>query len=267
MGVAGNPTRPLMRAPSLPAALAAALAAAVPFPATAEIAPEPPPAALDVYLCIGQSNMAGRAKPGPDDTGRLPGVWLLDAKGAWAPAAHPYNGFSSVRKNLAIQGISPAFGFARRRRGLHPDRAIGLVVNARGWTSLAEWAEGGHCFAEAVRRTREAVAGGGTLRGILWIQGETDLATDKADSYLEGIAALIRDLRAELGGAPFVAGEIHGANALNNALARLPARVPMTAVAPAGSLTKFDTWHFDGASAITLGERMADALAEWAPAD
>ncbi len=213
-----------------------------------------------MFLCIGQSNMAGRAMPAESDTGELNGVWLLDGNGLWVPARHPYNEFSTVRKGIGLQGISPAFGFAKRMREGFPERAIGLVVNAKGWTSAAEWQPEGQLFQEAVRRTKEALKSGGTLSGILWIQGETDLAQGKEADYLPNLERMIAAFREEFGEVAFVAGEISGENPINDGLAMLPGRISLSAVASSDDLRKFDHWHYDGQSAETLGQRMATKM-------
>ena len=53
----------------------------------------------DVYLLIGQSNMAGRGTLLPTDTLQpLEGVWLLNAEGQPEPAVAPLNKYSTIRK-------------------------------------------------------------------------------------------------------------------------------------------------------------------------
>ena len=44
---------------------------------------------MDIYLCIGQSNMAGRGELGAEYADTLDNVWLLDAGGKMEPACNP----------------------------------------------------------------------------------------------------------------------------------------------------------------------------------
>ena len=68
---------------------------------------------LDIYLCIGQSNMAGRGELGAEYADTLDSVWLLDADGKMEPACNPLNKYSTIRKDIAMQGVGPAWSFAQ----------------------------------------------------------------------------------------------------------------------------------------------------------
>ena len=51
-----------------------------------------------LYLLIGQSNMAGRARIPADAKGNIPNVYLLNQEGEWNSAANPLNQYSTIRK-------------------------------------------------------------------------------------------------------------------------------------------------------------------------
>ena len=89
----------------------------------------------DVYLVIGQSNMAGRGEMTEADKDVIPGVYILDDKDSIVPASAPLNIYSSVRKKKEIQGVNPAMSFCRLVAE-KTSRKILLVVNARGGTSI-----------------------------------------------------------------------------------------------------------------------------------
>lgn len=163
----------------------------------------------DVYLLIGQSNMAGRGTLLPTDTLQpLEGVWLLNAEGQPEPAVAPLNKYSTIRKQLSMQQAGPgnSFGPAMHR---HSGRKILLVVNARGGSSIRSWMPGAKdgYLEQAVRRTRQALHYG-PLRGILWHQGESDAR--HCTHYMEQLQEMVASLRRQLGAGnvPFVAGEI-----------------------------------------------------------
>ena len=109
----------------------------------------------DLFLLIGQSNMAGRGTMLPEDTEKpIDGVWLLNDKGEIEPAVNPLNKYSSIRKDLSMQQINPGYGFAKK---IHEStgRKILLVVNARGGSSISQWnpdSKNYNFYAEAVRR-------------------------------------------------------------------------------------------------------------------
>lgn len=175
----------------------------------------------DVYLLIGQSNMAGRGFMLPEDSiYMMDGVWLLNNEDVPEPAKNPMNRYSTVRKSLNQQHISPATMFGQtvaNRTG----RKILIVMNALGGSSIDKWAKDAaliddkgsiansslQLYNEAIRRAKEAQKYG-TLRGILWHQGEADI--NRASLYPMQLSQLVADLRADLNmpEIPFVAGEL-----------------------------------------------------------
>ncbi|MEX2513671.1 MAG: sialate O-acetylesterase [Cyclobacteriaceae bacterium] len=216
---------------------------------------------MDIYLAIGQSNMAGRATIPSDLSAPLDGVYLFTGEG-WEPARNPLNIYSSIRKDSSMQRLSPAYGFARKIRSLS-HRDIGLVVNAKGGSSIHEWMPGTPFFDEIVKRAKKAEESG-TLKGVIWHQGESDVR--EADQYLELMKTLIVELRNALDqkDLPFVAGQVSEAKVerkdFNKMILELPNEVPFTGVVPSFGSTTFDSTHFDSPSQVLLGERYADQM-------
>lgn len=217
----------------------------------------------DIYLMIGQSNMAGRAKITPEISGELKGALLLNATGEWEAAKNPLNRHSTIRKGLGMQKLGPGYGFAREMIAQLPKITVGLVVNAKGGTKIDEWKEGGKFFNDAVARTKQAITAGGTLKGICWHQGESS-ANDP--DYLKKITALAIALRKELDAKdlPFVVGETCKAKQerpVNTHLRQLPKEVPNTACVSAEGLKAQDgNTHFDTAAQLELGKRYATEM-------
>ena len=224
----------------------------------------------DVYLLIGQSNMAGRGELKPKDCSPVEGVWLLKTDGTIEPAACPMNRYSTIRKGIEMQKMSPAYSFGKT---LHKvtGRKILLVVNARGGSAIEEWKKGNGktlYYEEAVRRTKEALRYG-TLKGVLWHQGESNIAG--ADRYIEQLIAIIENLRKDFDNErlPFIAGEIAhwnaGASVMNAAIRSLPARVEHTGYVTsegARPLKDFGDPHFNRKGSMLMGKRYARKILE-----
>lgn len=219
------------------------------------------PADLQIYLLIGQSNMAGRAPFEGDDAAAIDRCFLFDDQASWEPATNPFNRYSTVRKNLGMQKMNPGYGFAQRMLEAQPTARIGLVVNAKGGTRIEEWRDGATLYEEAVKRALEAKETG-TLTGVLWHQGEGNAS--KPEAYLAQLTTLVTNLRRDLGepDLPFVAGQIFGEQPINAEIAKLPEALPHTGVATSQGLTVMDRWHFDTPSMKELGRRYAEAMLE-----
>ncbi|HVT74002.1 MAG TPA: sialate O-acetylesterase [Lacunisphaera sp.] len=242
----------------LPLALAV-VAGMMNLPARAAMKPEN----LQLFLLIGQSNMAGRGHVGPDDKVPHPRVFMLTKELAWVPAVDPIH-FDKPERIGA--GLAKTFGAIVAEA--EPGAVIGLVPAAFGGSALDEWAPGQPHYVNAVARAREAMKHG-RLAGILWHQGESDSAPDKAATYADRFAQMIARLRADLGAedVPVIVGETgrfrpDGA-AINAVLATLPARVPRCAFVSAEGLGDMgDHLHFDTPALHEFGRRYAQAWLE-----
>ncbi len=223
----------------------------------------------DLFLLIGQSNMAGRGTMLAADSAWHPdGVWLLDSTDRPAPATQPLNRYSTIRKELAMQGgVGPGVGFAERL-GETSGRPLLLVVNARGGSALREWAPGSDYYNEAVRRARQALRYG-RLRAILWHQGESD--SGHPEDYLERLAETVAALRRDLdcGEVPFIAGEIarwhRNADRFNSEIRRIAERIPNSGfVSSEGCSPLRDSLdpHFSREGQLLLGRRYAEKTIE-----
>lgn len=222
---------------------------------------------LNLFLLIGQSNMAGRGVIGEEDKLPIPGVFVLRQDLDWKPAIDPLH-FDKPQ----IAGVGIGRSFAKSLQAARPGAQIGLIPAAMGGSSLDEWGPGGKLYSEAIRRTRAAMKNG-RLRGILWHQGESD-SNDPAlaRSYRERWAKMIVALRRDLGepDVPVVVGLLGEflytrpenkspyAKVVNEQLATIQLDVPHTIAIPSHGLThKGDVLHFDSASLHEFGRRYA----------
>lgn len=231
--------------------------------------PEPSIPELDLFLFLGQSNMAGRAAPSQALTkalSRTPIFLPLPAR--WSQARNPLNKYSTIRKRLELQGVGPAYSFAKAITA-KTGRKLGLVVNARGGSSIDSWLKGAkdNYYGEALKRARQAMKYG-KLKAILWHQGESD--SRSPELYMAKLKQLVAALRTDLGNdkLPFVVGEIahwraNGTSeAFNEMLRTVSRHIPYAYCVSAGELvTLIDESdpHFSADSQIILGRRYAEA--------
>lgn len=223
------------------------------------------PKDMDIYLVIGQSNMAGRAEIETQDKDTLKGVFLFTGleDNLWEPAANPMNKYSTIRKQLDMQKLGPGYYFAKSMAAQYPKRQIGLVVNAKGGTAIAEWLPGTEFYNDAIERTTKAMESG-RLMGVIWHQGESDVS--RTDVYMEKLSILIDNLRDDLGNEnlPFVAGQLSEDKVerkqFNVVILELPQTIKNTGVVTTENTTTFDGTHFDSESQRKLGNRYAEVM-------
>ncbi|MEQ9289444.1 MAG: sialate O-acetylesterase [Cyclobacteriaceae bacterium] len=222
------------------------------------------PQNLDIYLVIGQSNMAGRAQIELQDQDTLEGVFLFKGEKGdeWEKAANPLNKYSTIRKDISMQRLGPGYTFARNMAAASKNQ-IGLVVNAKGGTSINLWSPGSDFYNEAVKRTK-AVLKFGSLKGIIWHQGESDAS--KYATYANQIIMLMEALRKEFDqpNLPVVVGQLSPDKEhripFNEMIIKLPNKIKNVAVARTDGTSTFDSTHFDSKSQRLLGERYAKEM-------
>jgi len=221
---------------------------------------------IHLYLLMGQSNMAGRGAIEAEDRTPNPRVLTFTTNGTWEIAVEPV----THDKPKAL-GVGPGLAFGKAMAETHPGVTIGLVPCAVGGTPLSRWERGNDLYSNATARAKLAMKSG-TLKGILWHQGESDSKPGLAETYGDRLAQMIQDIRADLNSPalPFVAGQlgeflftrqatnITEARLVNDTLAGIPGRVPHTGCALSNGLThKGDQVHFDASSQRKLGQRYA----------
>lgn len=223
-----------------------------------------------VFLLIGQSNMAGRGTLLEEDySAEIEGVYLLDSLDTPVPATHPFNQYSTIRKNISMQQMGPGYAFSTAVREA-TGKPVLLVVNARGGSGLDSWMPGSEYMNEAVRRTRQACRYG-ELKAIIWHQGCTDADKGLTSTYLSRLSVMVDALRDSLStDVPFIAGEVARWNSyatdLNAQINAVPDVIPNSAVVSsegAGMLRDEKDPHFNREGQILLGKRYAEKYLEF----
>lgn len=231
----------------------------------------PPKENFHLYLLVGQSNMAGRGEVTPADQQADPRVLMFDREGRWVPAVDP------MHWDKPTAGVGLGRTFAKEIAKARPGITIGLIPCAAGGSPIDTWKPGvmhdqtrSYPWDDTVKRATAALPTG-TLKGILWHQGESDCKPELAPAYEAKLLDLVARFRALSGSpdVPFLVGqmgkfpdvpwtpEIMMVDAVHR---RLPNLVDHCAFVSAEGLAhKGDKIHFDSASYREFGRRYAAA--------
>ena len=229
------------------------------------------PKALDIYLLMGQSNMSGRGKIN-DSLSKISNdrVFMLDSNFNWVPAKHPVH-FDKPKH----VGVGPGLSFGIEMAKSNPSASIGLVPCAVGGTSISVWEPNAldssskkHPYDDALKRIKAAMKSG-TIKGVIWHQGESDSKPKRSKEYLANLEKLIYRIRQEVGNPtlPFIVGELGDFKpayiTFNEIIRSLPEHVNFTSVvSSSGLIHKGDTTHFDARSEEEFGRRFSKAMLE-----
>jgi len=236
-----------------------------------------------LILLMGQSNMSGGVGLAAGDTKPIPRVLkMLYAKEGdepkWAPGAHPLH----PRRPNKKARFGPGLSFAETYLTDKPGVTVGLIPMAWGGRSIVQLSKGSEIYGDAIRHTKAAMQVG-TLKGVLWHQGESDTVEQtRTDAYEKRLHRLIKDVREDLGypQLPFIVGnlaEFYGTGQDHKApdrvariikikeiLRSLPKKVShtgfveSTGCSPAARAKV----HFDRKSCLLMGKRYAKVYAD-----
>lgn len=225
-----------------------------------------------LFLLVGQSNMAGRGAVTPADKVPHARVLMLNKEGQWVPAVDPLH----FDKPTAV-GVGLGRSFANAVADATPGATIGLIPCAVGGSPIDAWKPGyyynatqSHPWDDAMRRAKLALQSG-TLKGVLWHQGESDSNRELAAGHEAKLHDLIARLRAELNApkVPFIVGQLgrfkdspwnEFKTTVDQAHRTLPEKVLNTAFVSAEGLSdKGDKTHFNSDSYREFGKRYAEA--------
>jgi hypothetical protein len=230
---------------------------------------------LDLFLLVGQSNMAGRGTLAPEDCVAPQRVLALNAQGAWVPAIDPLH----FDKPTAV-GVGLGRTFGIEIADASSQVTVGLIPCAVGGSPIDAWTPGthypptnSHPWDDAIRRARLAMRSG-KLKAILWHQGESDAQPGLAEAYQAKLEDLIARFRKELDApnVPFIVGQMgqfpekpwsDAKRQVDQVHRELPTRIQRTAFVSSDGLThNGDQVHFDAAGYRELGRRYAQAYHE-----
>ena len=136
-----------------------------------------------IYILAGQSNMAGRGVVEPQDTVSSPQVFTLDKNNEWVYAKEPLHFFEPGRT-----GLDCGLSFGKKLTELYGKNIIvGLVPCAVGGSSIEQWL-GDSTYRDVTLYTNlikrvKAAAEFGTVKGLLWHQGESNAGAGHYENY------------------------------------------------------------------------------------
>ena len=224
---------------------------------------------LWVFMLAGQSNMAGRGLVAPCDTLQQHRILTVNMGRQWVLAREPLH-FYEPR----LTGLDCGLSFARELIRHLPDSvSIALMPCAVGGSSIRQWL--GDSLHRNVRLLSnfssmvDLAKRYGTVRAVLWHQGESDASPEGIMQYEQHLGKLISTFR-QLAGSPYLPvliGEL-GAfappekqqrwDSINFIIHQVASRDVNTFVIGTGDLeTRGDSVHFNAAGQRSMGWRFA----------
>lgn len=229
----------------------------------------PPKENTWIFIMAGQSNMAGRGIVAPEDTLPDPRIVSINALNELIIAKEPLHFYEP---NLA--GLDCGVAFAREIARHDPSITILLVPVAVGGSSSSQWlGDSLHRGVRLLTNFRERVNAAkeyGTIKGILWHQGEADSESALIGGYDSRLRKLFDEFRAHCGDAtlPILIGELgsfsdNQANwdLINLSIHRYAERDKHAFVVETKDLkSKEDKIHFNAQGQRLMGRRMAETF-------
>ncbi|NMC40013.1 MAG: sialate O-acetylesterase [Bacteroidales bacterium] len=243
-----------------------------------------------IFLCFGQSNMEGAARPEPQDTVVDPRFQVLQAvncpdigrdKGKWYPARPPlcrcrtglspadYFGRTMVAnlpKKIRVGVINVSVGGCKIEL-FDKDNYKAYIETAPGWMLNMIKEYDGDPYGRLVEMARIAQKDG-VIKGILLHQGESNtndtLWTKKVKKVYE---SLLKDLNLKAKSVPLLAGEVVHADqggvcaSMNEIIATLPKTIPTAhVISSSGCTDGRDNLHFNAEGYREFGKRYAETM-------
>ena len=246
-----------------------------------------------IFLCFGQSNMEGAARPEAEDLvspgrrfllmpavddpqrGRKMGEWCE----AVPPLCRPNTGLTpadyfgrtmiqTLPEHIRVGVIHVAIG-GIHIEGFMPDKIAEYVKTAPGWMKGMLEAYGNNPYERLVTLAKKAQKDG-VIKGVLMHQGESNTGDPAwADKVQKVYDNLLGDLQLKPEEVPLLAGQVVQANgegqclAMNKQIDELPKTLHTSQVISSTGCTNLpDKLHFDAAGYRELGRRYGEKMLE-----
>ncbi len=244
-----------------------------------------------IFLCFGQSNMEGAARPEPQDLEGVSDRFLMMAAvddnmrgrkmGEWYKAVPPlcrentgltpvdYFGRTltdNLPENVRVGVITVAIG-GIHIQGFIPDSIASYVKRAPGWMTGMLAAYNNNPYERLVTLAKKAQKEG-VIKGVLMHQGESNTGDPRWPGMVQQVYDhLLGDLQLKPEEVPLLAGEVVQANgqgqciAHNKVINDLPKTLHTAqVVSSTGCSNGPDRLHFDAAGYRELGRRYGEKM-------
>jgi hypothetical protein len=223
-----------------------------------------------IFVLAGQSNMAGRGLIQPSDTMPNNRILTINAVNELIVAKEPLHFYEP---NLT--GLDCGMSFANRLlQGVEKEITVLLVPTAVGGSSSHQWlGDSVHREVKLMTNFRKrvsSVAKYGTIKAVLWHQGESDTNDKNIPGYAQRLAKIYEEFRMICGDPtlPILIGNLGSYsenqlrwNAVNAAIEEYASSDKNAFVIETFDLkSKADKIHFDAAGQRTMGIRMAETF-------
>lgn len=229
---------------------------------------------LWVFVMAGQSNMAGRGIVEAQDTVTNSRIWTIDKDSKWVLAKEPLHFYEPK-----MVGLDCGMSFASELlKSVPANVSIAIIPCAVGGSSVEQWlGDSTHRgvpllsnFSEKVSFAQES----GTLKGIIWHQGESNANPNSLLSYPVRLKSLFSEFYSisNVPNLPIVMGEIGSFSQpkskaknwkkMNKTLLRIAKSEENIFLISTKDLDhKGDFVHFDSFSQREMGKRYAAVIA------
>lgn len=243
----------------------------------AEVKPEsiPKKKKVWVYVMAGQSNMAGRGQVQPEDTIANERILAINKQGKLVLAKEPLN-----INEPSMVGLDCGVSFARALlKACPPDVSILVLHTAVGGSSIQKWIHDSvHREVPLYTNFKNRVAAAkkyGTIKGIIWHQGEADANSKGIPVYANRLDSLFGMFRktCKNKNLPIVMGELgyfsktshESFMQINGIMHEHASKDPFSAVVETKDFDhKGDFLHFNSEGQRALGIRYAEAfISRW----
>lgn len=237
-----------------------------------------PPAArgrLMLFVLMGQSNMSGRGNlADPLTPPPHPHIFSFDKDYRWRPAQEPLGTTLQDVDWVAIDGgtgVGPGLAFAHALLVTDPSLHIGMIPCARGASTIVEWQADlsqNSLYGACLKRIL-AASSYGDLAAVLFSQGESDADAPTAHDWAAYFGKLVTDLRRDTGQPDLLVlytqlGDYRGGRALPGwkvvQSQQTQAAGEREIMIVTEDLALNTEAHFDTASQVQIGRRMAQAF-------
>lgn len=246
------------------------------FPKTVDYVTEMPnPDSLWLFIMAGQSNMAGRGFVEPQDTISNKRILTIDQSGRWIYAKEPLHFYEPK-----MAGLDCGMSFSRTLIDSLPEGiTIGIIPCAVGGSSIEKWLNDetyrGVKLLSNFKEKVKLIKSFGTIKGIIWHQGESNAKPDLIPLYAGRLDSLTKTFRTivDNDSLPIIMGQLGSYaepiekknrwSSINTIIENFAEKNLNTFVVNTQDLKqKGDTVHFDSESQRKMGERFAHKYLE-----